>query len=117
MLETSMTSATEISPVYERGKKTLIRDRNAQKSPGETNLQMHLEKLNESEEIQNKTTPTTEEDPNVITVTHKNGYTDLIKTEQIENTNENTNNEPSTPKSSRIKTVNSILRFGNPITQ
>ena len=85
------------------------------KSPGQTNLQMHLEKPNESEEIQNNTTPTTEEDPNVITVPDKNGNTDLLKKEQIENTNQNTNNESTTRKSSRIKTVNPIIRFGNPI--
>ena len=77
---------------------------------------MHLEKLNESEEIQNNTTPTTEEDPNVITVTDKIGNTDLIKNEQIENTNKSTNNEPTTRKSSRIETVNPIIRFVNPIT-
>ena len=47
---------------------------------------MYLEKLNESEETQHNKTPTTEEDPNVITVTAKNGKTDLIKIEQIENT-------------------------------
>ena len=50
----------------------MIRDRNAQKSPVQINLQMYLEKLNESEETQHNTTPTTEEDPNVITVTDKN---------------------------------------------
>ena len=77
MLETSMTSPTEISPVYGRGKKKLIRERNSQKSPGQTNLQMYLEKPNESEEKQNNTNPTTEEDPNVITVTDKNGNTNL----------------------------------------
>ena len=48
---------------------------------------MYLEKLNEAEETQNNTTPTMEEDPSVITVTDKNGNTDLMKTEQIENTN------------------------------
>ena len=77
---------------------------------------MSLEKLNESKERQNTTTPTTEKDPNVITITDRNGNTNLIKIEQIENTNQNTNNEPTTRKSSSIKTVNPIIRFGNPIT-
>ena len=53
---------------------------------------------------------------NVITVTDKNGITDLIKIEQIENTNKNTNNEPTTRKSSRIKTVIPIIRYGNSLT-
>ena len=81
-----MTSPIQIIPVYGRGKRKLIRDRNAQTSPGQMNLQMYLEKLNESEETQNNATPTREEDPNVITVPDKNGNTDLLKIEQIENT-------------------------------
>ena len=116
MQETTMQSPTEISPVYGRGKRKLIRDRKAQKSPGQINLKMYLELLNESEETRYNTIPTTKEDPNVITVTNKNGNTDSIKIEQIENTNQNTNNEPTTRMSSRIKTVNPKLRYGNPIT-
>ena len=80
------------------------------------NLQMYLEKVNEPEEIQQNTTPTTEDDPNIITVTDKNGNTGLKKIEQMEITNQNTNNEMKTRKSARIKTVNPIIRYGNSIT-
>ena len=50
---------------------------------------MYLEKMNEPEDIQQtkENKQTTEDHPNAITVTDKNGDTDLIKTEQIENTN------------------------------
>ena len=116
MLETTMLSPTGKVPVYWWGQRMLIRDRNAQKSPGQINLQMYLEKLNESEETQRITTPTTKEDPNVMTVTDKNGNTDVIKIEQIENTNQNTNNEPTTRKTSRFETGNPIKRYGNPAT-
>ena len=78
VLETTMISQTEISPTNGRGKRKQVRDRNAQKSPGQPNLQMFLENLTETGDI-NNVTPKTEEDPNVITVTDKNGNTDLIK--------------------------------------
>ena len=77
---------------------------------------MYFEKLNESEETQHNTTLTTEEDPNVITEMDKIGNTDLRKIEQTENTNQNTNHELTTRKSSRIKTSNPLIRYGNPTT-
>ena len=76
---------------------------------------MYLEKMNEAEQVQQNITPTTEDDPKTITVTDKNGNADLIKIEQIENTNQNTNNL-TTRKSTRIKTINPILRYCNPVT-
>ena len=61
-------------------------------------------------------TPTTEDDPNIITVVDQNGKTDLIKTELIENINLNENqNEPITRTSARLRSTNPINRYGNPI--
>ena len=61
---------------------------------------------------------TAEENSDTITVVDRNGNTELIKIEQIENININTNykNEPTIRKSTRIKTTNPILRYANPIT-
>ena len=87
MLETTIQSPTEVSPVYVRRKRKLPRNRSEQKSQGQINLQLYLEKMNEPENIQQNITLTTENDPNVITVTDKNSNTDLIRTERIENTN------------------------------
>ena len=109
MLKTAMQRPTEISPVFGRGKRKLNKDR------GQINFQLYLEKLNASEDTQHNITPTTEEHPNITTVTDKNGNTASI--EQIENTNRNTNNELTTRKSSRIKNVIPIIRYGNPMTQ
>ena len=59
---------TTISPVYGRGRKKLIRDRKNTPTPGTT--------INAR--------PTTEDDPNVITVVDQNGNADSIKSENIE---------------------------------
>ena len=68
---------TSISPVYGIGQKKLIRDRKNTPTPGTT--------INAR--------PTTESDPNIITVVDQNGKTDLIKSESIEpNENENEHN-------------------------
>ena len=75
---------TIISPVYARGRKKLIRDRKNTSTPGST--------------INSR--PTTEDDPNVITVVDQNGNTDLIKSENIE-PNEN-QNEQNIRKSTRL---------------
>ena len=76
---------------------------------------MHLENMTEEqlEEAREKA----EENTDSITVVDKNGNTDSIKIEQIENINIDTNyeNEPAIQKSTRIKTTNPILRYGNPI--
>ena len=116
VLDTTMISQTETSPTNGQGKRKLVRGRKTQKLPVQPNLQMYLESLNETGDI-NNATPPTKEDPNVITVTEKNCKTDLIKIEQIEHTNQNNNDEATTRKSSRLKIVNPITRFGNPITQ
>ena len=89
---------TNISPVYHRGRKKLIRDRKNTPTPGTT--------INAR--------PTKEDKPNVITVVDQNGSTDLIKSENIES-NEN-QNEQNIPKSTRLRSTNSINRYGNPIT-
>ena len=89
---------TSISPVYGRGRKKLVRDRKNTTTPGAT--------INAR--------PTTEEDPNVITVVDQNGNTDAIKSENIE-PNEN-QNEQNIRKSTRLNSTNPINRYGNPIT-
>ena len=61
---------TIISPVYSIGRKKLIRDRRTTTTP--------------THGLEVNARPTTEENPNVITVVDQNGYTDLIKTEIIE---------------------------------
>ena len=60
---------TTISPVYGRGKRKLIRDRTNETTPGKSDRTI---------------APTTEDDPNKITVVDQNGNTDLIKIEMIE---------------------------------
>ena len=89
---------TNISPVYGRGRKKLIRDRKYTPTPGTT--------INARQ--------TTEDDPNVITVVDQNGNTDLIKSENIES-NEN-QSEQNLRKSARLRSTNPINRYGNPIT-
>ena len=79
---------------------------------------MYLEKLNETDDIQQDITPTAEDDPIAITVTDRYSNTDLIKIDQKENTNQNTNNENAltTQKLTKVKTANPIIPYGNPIT-
>ena len=87
-----------ISPVYGRGRKKLIRDRKNTPTPGTT--------INAR--------PTTEDDPNVITVVDQNGNTDLIKSENIEPIENQ--NEQNIQKSTRLRSTNPINRYGNSIT-
>ena len=75
---------TTISPVYSRGRKKLIRERMNTPTSGTTA----------------NARPTTEDDPNVITVVDQNGNTDLIKSENIE-PNE-IQNEQNTRKQTRL---------------
>ena len=81
---------TTINPVYGRGRKKLIRDRKNTSTPGTT--------INAR--------PTTEDDPNVITVVDQNGSTDSIKSENIE-PNEN-QNEQNIRQSTRLRSTNPI---------
>ena len=93
---------TTISPVYGRGRgrRKLIRDGNSQITP----------------EKSDKTMPaTTEDDPNILTEVDQSVNTDSIKTEIIENLNINENqNEPITRTSARLRSTNTINRYGNP---
>ena len=77
---------------------------------------MHLENM--TEEQLEKAGETAEENQDTITVVERNGNTESKKIEQTENININTNyeNQPAIRKSTRIKTTNPILRYGNPIT-
>ena len=62
MLKTTLQSPTEVSPVYGRGEKRLIRNRTEQKSPGRISLHYFLGKMTETDDRQD-TTATTEENP------------------------------------------------------
>ena len=62
---------TIISPVYGRGRKILIRDRSTTTTP--------------TPGLEINARPTTENNPNVITVVDQNGNTHLIKTENRTN--------------------------------
>ena len=87
--------------MYGRGRRKLIRDRkqNTTPTPG----------------LDINARSTTEDDPNVITVVvDQNGSNDLIKTENIEQIENQ--NEQSTRKSTRLRSTNPIIRYGNPIT-
>ena len=83
-------SDIDVSPVYGRGLKKLIRDTENTSTPGTT--------INAR--------PTTEDDPNVITVVDQNGNTDLIKSENRK-PSEN-QNEQNLRKSSRLRSINPI---------
>ena len=92
---------TTISPVYGRGRRKLIRDRkqNTNPTPG----------------LEINARPTAEDDTNVITVVDQNGNNNnLIKTENIEQIENQ--NEQSIRKSTRLRSANPIIRYGNPIT-
>ena len=98
--KTLETENTTISPVYGRGRRKLIRDRkpNTTPTPG----------------LEINARPTTEDDPNVITVVDQNGINDSIKTENIEQIENQ--NEQSIRKSTRLRSTKPINRYGNPIT-
>ena len=76
---------------------------------------MHLDNM--TEELLEEARETAEENPDTITVVDRNGNTDSMKIEQLENTNKHKlRKEPTIQKSTRVKRTNPILRYGNPIT-
>ena len=77
---------TTISPVYGRGRRKLIRDRSTTTTP------------TPGPEINAR--PTTEDNPNVISVVDQNVNSDLIKTENTEQTDNQ--NEQNIRKSTRL---------------
>ena len=82
---------TEMRPVYGRGRRKFIRDRNNIPTPGGRTEQ----------DIEAR--PTTEVDPIIITVVDQSGNTDLIKTELLQTINPNDNQiEPVTKTLARI---------------
>ena len=91
---------TIISPVYGRGRKKLIRDRSTTTTP--------------TPGLEINSRPTTEDNPNVITVVDQNGNSYLVKTENIEQADNQS--EQNMRKSTRLKSTNPINRHGNPIT-
>ena len=89
---------TIISPVYGRGRKKLIRDRSASTTP--------------TPGLEINARSTTEDNPNVITVVDQNGNTDLLKTENIEQTdNQNEQNIRKYIRTIRCYYYHSKLEF------
>ena len=105
--------ATPASLGNGRGRKKLIRDRTFQ-SPGDNNLKFYVENMKQQQ--LDEARHAIDENPDVITVIDRNGNTNSIKTEPIDNIHLNeTNNQPET-NTSRLKSRNPINRYGNPIT-
>ena len=118
VLETTLqlSPSPNTSPSYGRGRKKLIGNR-AEKSPVQGSPGIHIENMTAEQEEEFRQEP--DENPEAITVTDRNGNTNSIKTEQIEDININTNENHkkiTTRKHSRIKSANPIIRYGNPIT-
>ena len=91
---------TTISPVYSAGRRKLIRDRSITTKP--------------TPGLEVDAIPTTEDNPNVVTVVDQNGNADLTKTENIELTDNQ--NEQHTRNSTRLRSTNPINRYCNIIT-
>ena len=81
-------------------------------TPGERNLKMHVENMNEDQ--QQQAIETINEDPNNITIVDNKGNDGIynIKREIVEPKNI----EVQVQRSTRIKSANPIFRLGNPIT-
>ena len=91
--------------------------RGGPKSPGADNLKLHVENMNEQQLGQ--ALETINENRTIATIIDKNGNESCIKTEinEIPNTSEtNSNNNQPIRRSSRLRTNNPIVRFGNPLT-
>ena len=87
------------------------------KSPGAGNLKLHVEIMNEQQLEQ--ALETNNENPTTTTIIDNNGNESYIKTEinEFPNTSEiNSNNNQPIRRSSRLRTNNPIVRFGNPLT-
>ena len=92
--------------------------RGGPKSPGAGNLKLHVENMNEQQLEQ--ALETINENPTTTTIIDNNGNECYIITEmnEIPNTSEiNSNNNQRIRRSSRLRTNNPIVRFGNTLTQ
>ena len=102
-----------------RGRKKTIKE----KTPGENNLKLHVDRM--IEEQLEQAMEAIAEDPTTITIVDNNGNENQnqnnqnqIKTEitELPDTIETNNTNIQTRKSSRIRTNNPIIRYGNPVT-
>ena len=92
--------------------------RGGPKSPGAGNLKLHVENTNEQQLKQ--ALETINENSTTTTIDDNNGNESYIKTEinEIPNTSKtNSHNNQPIRRSSRLRTNNPIVRFGNPLTQ
>ena len=97
-----------------RGRRMTTKERN----PGRNNLKLHVDRMNEEQLEQ--AMEAIAENPTTITIVDNNGNENQnqIKSEIIEipDTIETNNTNIQTRKSSRLRTNNPIIRYGNPIT-
>ena len=100
-----------------RGRKKAIKER----TPGENNLKLHVDRM--SEEQLEQAMEAIAENPTTITIVDNNGNENQnnqnqIKTEitELPDAIETNNTNIQTRKSSRKKTNNPIIRYGNPVT-
>ena len=98
-----------------RGRPKLFRSRSPN-SPGTNNLKLHVDRMTDQQLEQ--AIETINEDPITVTIVDINGNENQIKSEIIElpNTFEtNNNNNNQIRRSSRIRSNNPLVTFGNPL--
>ena len=102
-----------------RGRKKTIKE----KTPGENNLKLHVDRM--SGEQLEQAMEAIAEDPTTITIVDNNGNENQNQNNQnqrkteiteLPDTIETNNTNIQTRKSSRIRTNNPIIRYGNPVT-
>ena len=112
-----MQASFEFTPPTQIGqvRRKLIRSRSP-KSPGERNLKLHMDRMNEQQLEQ--AIETINEDPTTVTIINNHGNENQIKTEltEIPNSNETSINN-QTRISSKIRSKNPEISFANPLTR
>ena len=85
-------------------------------SSGASNLKLHVDKMTKQQLEQ--AIETISEDPSTITIVNNKGNENEIKTEVVEtsNTNETNTNNNHIRRSSKLRSNNPIVSFGNPLT-
>ena len=112
-----MEESFDLTPTTPIGRERpkLVRNRDP-KSPGANNLKLHVDNMNEQHLEQAIETIT--ENPTTTTIVDNTGNEYQIKMEinEIPNTNELDTNNQQIRRSSRLRSNNPIIRFGNPLT-
>ena len=85
-------------------------------SSGASNLKLHVDKMTKQQLEQ--AIETISEDPSTITIVNNKGNENEIKTEVVKtsNTNETNTNNNHKRRSSKLRSNNPIVGFGNPLT-